>query len=65
MATGKGGAISVTVLHLGAMPATRLVKLTLGWGITLCGMSILLNDVSAAIAPFLYGVADAIIKTTL
>ena len=62
MATGKTGAIAATVLHPGAM---RLVRRTLGWGITLCGISILLNDVSAAIGPFLYGVADAIIKTTL
>lgn len=65
MATGKTDAIALTVLHSGAMPAMRLVRRTLGWGITLCGISILLNDVSAAIGPFLYGVADAIIKTTL
>ncbi|MBN3760671.1 hypothetical protein [Burkholderia sp. Ac-20365] len=61
MATGKAGATVMTVMHPGAM---RLVRRTLGWGITLCGMLILLNDVSAAIGPFLYGVADAIIKTT-
>ncbi|CAB3741153.1 hypothetical protein LMG24238_06724 [Paraburkholderia sediminicola] len=65
MVTGTGrhfGVVTMTVRHLGAMPSTRLFRVTVGWSITLCGMSILMNDVSATIAPFLHSVAGAIIK---
>ena len=65
MATGTGrhvGVIAMTVRHLGAMPSTRLARVTLGGSITLCGMVILMNDVGTTIAPFLHGVAGAIIK---
>jgi len=65
MATGTGrhvGVVAMTVRHLGAMPSTRRVKVALGWSITLCGMAILMNDAGATIAPFVHGVAGAIIK---
>jgi hypothetical protein len=65
MATGTArhfSVIATTARNLCAMPSTRLLKLTLGWSITLCGTGILVNDVSATIAPFLRGVAGAIIK---
>jgi hypothetical protein len=65
MAAGTGrhfGAIAMTVRRLGAMSSTRLLKVTLGWSIALCGISILMNAVSATIAPFLHGVAGAIMK---
>ncbi|MBB5417802.1 hypothetical protein QF000_003590 [Paraburkholderia atlantica] len=66
MATETGrhfDAIAMTVRHLGAIPSKRLLKIALGWSITLWGMSILMNDARAAIAPFLHGVAGAIMKT--
>lgn len=65
MATGTArrvSAIATTARYLGALPSTRLLRLTLGLSITLCGTVILVNDVSATIAPFLRGVADAIIR---
>jgi hypothetical protein len=65
MATGtvrRFSAIATTARYLGALPSARLLKLTLGLSITLCGTGILVNDVSATIAPFLRGVAGAIIK---
>ncbi|HKR40669.1 MAG TPA: hypothetical protein VJU59_13490 [Paraburkholderia sp.] len=65
MATGTGrefGAIAVTVLQCGAIRPVWLLKITLGWSIALCGMSILTKDASATIAPFFHGVACAIIK---
>jgi hypothetical protein len=65
MATGTTrhfSAIAMTARYLGAVPSRRLLKLTLGWSITLSGTGILANDVSATIAPFLRGVAGAILK---
>jgi hypothetical protein len=65
MATEMGrhvNAIAMTARYLSAMPSTRLFKFTLGWSIMLCGTCILMNAVSATIAPFLHGVAGAIIK---
>lgn len=65
MATGTArhfNVIALTARYLGAMPSMRLLKFSLGWSITLCGTCILINDVSATIAPLLHGVAGAIIK---
>lgn len=65
MATGTArhfSAIATTAQYLGAMRSIRLLRFTLGWSITLCGTCVLMNDVSATIAPFLRGVAGAIAK---
>jgi hypothetical protein len=42
------------------MSAPRLLKLTLGWSITLCGAVLLMTDVSAASTPLLRSLVDAI-----
>ena len=55
MATGTGrhfDATATTVRRLRATPSTRLLKTTVGFGITLSGLSILVTEVSATIAPF-------------
>ncbi|WP_321916265.1 MULTISPECIES: hypothetical protein [unclassified Paraburkholderia] len=56
------GATATTVRHVGAMPTMRVLKVTLGWSITLCGLSVLLCDVSATTAALMHGVASAILK---
>ena len=49
-----------TVRRVRAMSAPRLLKLTLGWSITLCGAVLLMTDVSAASTPLLRSLVDAI-----
>jgi hypothetical protein len=48
------------VRRAGAMSASRLLKFTLGWSITLCGAVLLITDVSATTTPLLHSLADAI-----
>ncbi|KXU82353.1 hypothetical protein CI15_32935 [Paraburkholderia monticola] len=65
MATGTErhlGAAAMTVRRLRATPSTRLLKTTVGFGITLSGLSILVTEVSATIAPLLHSVAGVIMK---
>ncbi|MFM0715613.1 hypothetical protein PQQ53_04610 [Paraburkholderia strydomiana] len=68
MTTGTArrfNAIGKTAEHLAAMPSTRLIKLTLGWGITLCGTLVLVSRASASIAPFYHHVASVITQAMM
>ena len=56
------GATATTVRHAGAMPTMRVLKLTLGWSITACGLLLLLCDMSTTTAALLHGVVSAILK---